>query len=103
MKKRTVADMTDLMCQESTAHGVGHTWNNRRNLLGVFWFLVTVSLFGLLLYVAATLCSDFMSREVQSQVLSSKSFCTLICFTLSALGRFFTVSFRCVIRVFYLY
>ncbi|XP_045124134.1 uncharacterized protein LOC123512043 [Portunus trituberculatus] len=67
VKKRTVADMTDLMCQESTAHGIGHTWNNRRNLLGVFWFLVTVSLSALLLYVAITLCLDFMSREVQSQ------------------------------------
>uniref|UniRef100_A0A0P4WL08 Uncharacterized protein n=1 Tax=Scylla olivacea TaxID=85551 RepID=A0A0P4WL08_SCYOL len=74
VKKRTVADMTDLMCQESTAHGVGHTWNNRRNLLGVFWFLVTVSLFALLLYVAATLSSDFLAREVQSQVFTSKYF-----------------------------
>ncbi|KAK8384611.1 hypothetical protein O3P69_014287 [Scylla paramamosain] len=67
VKKRTVAEMTDLMCQEATAHGIGHTWNNRHNFLGLFWLLVTLALFSFLLYVAAVLCMDFWSREPQSQ------------------------------------
>ncbi|MPC57417.1 hypothetical protein E2C01_051396 [Portunus trituberculatus] len=61
--------MTDLMCQEATAHGIGHTWNNRHNLLGLFWLVVTLALFSFLLYVAAVLCMDFWSREPQSQVI----------------------------------
>ncbi|XP_050714151.1 uncharacterized protein LOC126997142 [Eriocheir sinensis] len=67
VKKRTVAEMTDLMCQEATAHGIGHTWNNRHNLLGLFWLLVTLALFSFLVYVAATLCVDFLARHPQSQ------------------------------------
>ncbi|XP_069961154.1 sodium channel protein Nach-like isoform X1 [Cherax quadricarinatus] len=67
IRKRSLAEVGELICQESTAHGIGHTWNNRKNPLGVFWFLATTSLFILLLVVASRLMRDFIQRDIQSQ------------------------------------
>ncbi|XP_069170478.1 uncharacterized protein [Procambarus clarkii] len=71
VKKRSLVEVGELVCQESTAHGIGHTWNNRRNPLGVFWFLVTAALFIFLLVVAVRLVRDFIQRDVQSQASDS--------------------------------
>ncbi|XP_050713838.1 uncharacterized protein LOC126996936 isoform X2 [Eriocheir sinensis] len=67
LKIRTLFGVTDLMCNESNCHGVGHTWNNRHNLLGLFWLMLTTTMVCCLSYVAAVLCQDFLSREIQSQ------------------------------------
>nr|XP_045582984.1 beta-mannanase/endoglucanase A-like [Procambarus clarkii] len=71
-RERPLEQVVELICQESTAHGVGHTWNNRRNFLGVFWFIVTASLFILLLLLSARLSCDFVQRDVQSQASASR-------------------------------
>nr|XP_053626899.1 uncharacterized protein LOC128684644 [Cherax quadricarinatus] len=73
IRKRSLAEVGELICQESTAHGIGHTWNNRKNPLGVFWFLATTSLFILLLVVASRLMRDFIQRDIQSQASLSTS------------------------------
>ncbi|KAG7162770.1 Sodium channel protein Nach-like [Homarus americanus] len=67
IRRRSFGGMSELMCQESTAHGIGHVWNNRRNLLGVFWFIATLTMFILLLIVAGRLFLDFIRRDPKSQ------------------------------------
>ncbi|KAK4307696.1 hypothetical protein Pmani_020563 [Petrolisthes manimaculis] len=67
IKRRSLYDLIGFISQESTLHGIGHAWNNRRNLLGVFWLLITLTLISVLVYVVADLVVDFSTREIQSQ------------------------------------
>ncbi|ROT82517.1 Sodium channel protein Nach [Penaeus vannamei] len=67
IQERSFLELSELLCQESTAHGIGHAWNNRHNALGIFWLVATIC-FGLYLGVVATqLFVDFSRREVESQ------------------------------------
>ncbi|XP_068211800.1 sodium channel protein Nach-like [Palaemon carinicauda] len=67
---RSFHDTVQLLCQEATSHGIGHAWNNRFNLLGVFWLIVTAILLGFLWYYVIALVMEFMQRSGKSQTTS---------------------------------
>ncbi|XP_071531274.1 uncharacterized protein [Panulirus ornatus] len=67
IKRRSLAEVGELICQESTAHGVGHAWNNRRNVLGIVWLLITATFLVFLAFVTKSHVEDFNHRDIQSQ------------------------------------
>ncbi|XP_066970110.1 sodium channel protein Nach-like [Macrobrachium rosenbergii] len=70
MRSRSFMATVQLLCEEATSHGVGHAWNNRYNMLGVFWVIVTGILLGVLWYYVIALIIEFAQRNDKSQTTS---------------------------------
>ncbi|XP_064089874.1 uncharacterized protein LOC135203842 [Macrobrachium nipponense] len=69
-RSRSFMATIQLLCEEATSHGVGHAWNNRYNMLGVFWVIVTGILLGFLWYYVIALIIEFAQRNDKSQTTS---------------------------------
>ncbi|XP_076041305.1 sodium channel protein Nach-like isoform X2 [Oratosquilla oratoria] len=66
-KQLDCSELAELFFNETTAHGLGHFWNNRRNPFGCFWIVVVIVFSIVLCSMAYMMIAQFVGRPLKTE------------------------------------
>ncbi|XP_037798152.1 uncharacterized protein LOC119593296 [Penaeus monodon] len=64
----SMSNLIEGMCTKTTSHGFAHTWDNRSNVMGIFWLVVTAACLVIGVITCVFIVMGFMNQEAQQEM-----------------------------------